>query len=203
MTPQARMEEAAGQFGDGAATLGENHLTGEQFGELMAGTTEAAGGELALAEAHLLVCEQCAMELASMREAICLFREASNAYADEELRQRPRWILPARSSAPRSLAPAYWVAAAAMLLTALFPLQVMRRHSVAPAAASVSSVAAGNNAGRDAGRDAQSDEALLEDVNSEISASVPTSMQALADPGNDDTAVNSENSDSTLNQRKD
>jgi hypothetical protein len=90
-----------------------------------------------------------------------------------------------------------------MLLTALFPLQVMRRHSVAPAAASVSSVAAGNNAGRDAGRDAQSDEALLEDVNSEISASVPTSMQALADPGNDDTAVNSENSDSTLNQRKD
>jgi anti-sigma factor RsiW len=183
--------------------LGENHLTGEQFGELMAGTTEAAGGELALAEAHLLVCEQCAAELASLREAICFYREASIAYADEELRQRPRWILPARSSSPRSLVPAYWVAAAAMLLTALFPLQVMRRHSVAPAAASVSSVAAGNNAGRDAGRDAQSDEALLEDVNSEISASVPTSMQALADPGNDDTAVNSENSDSTLNQRKD
>jgi hypothetical protein len=135
--------------------LGENHLTGEQFGELMAGTTEAAGGELALAEAHLLVCEQCAAELASLREAICFYREASIAYADEELRQRPRWILPARSSSPRSLVPAYWVAAAAMLLTALFPLQVMRRHSVAPAAASVSSVAAS-----DAGRDAQSDEAL-------------------------------------------
>ena len=198
MTPQARTEEAAGQFGDGAAKLGESHLTGEQFGELMAGTTEAAGGELALAEAHLLVCEQCAMELASLREAICFFREASNAYADEELRQRPRWILPARSSFSRSLAPAYWVAAAAMLLTALFPLQVMRRHSVAPAAASVSSVAASA-----AGRDTQSDEALLADVNSEISASVPTSMQTLADPNNDGTAVNSENSVATSNQRKD
>jgi anti-sigma factor RsiW len=178
--------------------LGENHLTGEQFGELMAGTTEAAGGELALAEAHLLVCEQCAAELASLREAICFYREASIAYADEELRQRPRWILPARSSSPRSLVPAYWVAAAAMLLTALFPLQVMRRHSVAPAAASVSSVAAS-----DAGRDAQSDEALLEDVNSEISASVPTSMQALADPSDDASTASIATSDTTSNQRKD
>jgi anti-sigma factor RsiW len=198
MTPQARTEEAAGQHGDGAAMLGENHLTGEQFGELMAGTTEAAGGELALAEAHLLVCEQCAAELASLREAICFYREASIAYADEELRQRPRWILPARSSSPRSLVPAYWVAAAAMLLTALFPLQVMRRHSVAPAAASVSSVAAS-----DAGRDAQSDEALLEDVNSEISASVPTSMQALADPSDDASTASIATSDTTSNQRKD
>lgn len=198
MTPQARTEEAAGQFGDGAATLGKSHLTGEQFGELMAGTTEAAGGELALAEAHLLMCEQCAMELASLREAICFYREASNAYADEELRQRPRWILPARRSTPRSLAPAYWVAAAAMLLTALFPLQLMRRHSIAPAAASVSSVAAS-----DAGRDTQSDEALLEDVNSEISASVPTSMQALADPSDDASTASIATSDSTSIQRKD
>jgi anti-sigma factor RsiW len=198
MTPQVRTEEAAGQFGDSAATLGESHLTGEQFGELMAGTTEAAGGELALAEAHLLVCEQCAMELASLREAICCFREASSAYADEELRQRPRWILPARSSSPRSFVPAYWLAAAAMFLSALLPLQVMHRHSAAPAAASVSSVAASN-----AASNAQSDEALLADVNSEISASVPTSMQALADPSNDGTAVNSENSVATSNQRKD
>jgi hypothetical protein len=198
MTPQARTEEVAGQHGNGAATLGENHLTGEQFGELMAGTTEASGGELAQAEAHLLVCEQCAAELASLREAICFYREASNAYADEELRKRPRWILPAQSTTSRSLVPAYWVAATAMFLIALLPMQMMRRHSVAPAAASVSSAAASN-----AGRDAQSDEALLEDVNSEISASVPSSMQALADPNNDGTAVNSGSSVATSNQRKD
>jgi hypothetical protein len=85
-----------------------------------------------------------------------------------------------------------------MFMTALFPLQVLRRHSVAPAPAAVSSVAAS-----DADRDAQSDEALLEDVNSEISRSVPASMQALADPSDDETAVNSETSVATSNQRKD
>jgi anti-sigma factor RsiW len=151
-----------------------------------------------VAEAHLLVCEQCAMELASLREAISLFREASNAYADKELRSRPRWILPARRSHSQSLIPAYWVAAAAMFLTALLPLQMMRRHTLAPPAAGVSSVAVSNTAS-----DTQSDEALLEDVNSEISASVPTSMQALADPTADETAVNSKASVSTTDQRKD
>ena len=86
MTPQLTTQPS---LADSAP--GKSHLTGEQFGELMAGTTEAAGGELALAEAHLLVCEQCAAELASLREAITLFREASGTYADEELRRRPRW----------------------------------------------------------------------------------------------------------------
>ncbi|MGA2438955.1 MAG: hypothetical protein ABSF57_10655 [Acidobacteriaceae bacterium] len=193
MTPQLTT-----QPGLADSAPGETHLTGEQFGELMARPAESAGAELALAEAHLLVCEQCAAELASLREAICLFREASSTYADEELRRRPSWILPERRSFSRSLVPAYWVAAAAMFMTALFPLQVLRRHSVAPAPAAVSSVAAS-----DADRDAQSDEALLEDVNSEISRSVPASMQALADPSDDETAVNSETSVATSNQRKD
>ena len=193
MTPQLTT-----QPGLADSAPGETHLTGEQFGELMARPAESAGAELALAEAHLLVCEQCAAELASLREAICLFREASSTYADEELRRRPSWILPERRSFSRSLVPAYWVAAAAMFMTALFPLQVLRRHSVAPAPAAVSSVAAS-----DADRDAQSDEALLEDVNSEISRSVPASMQALADPSDDETAANSETSVPTSNQRKD
>ena len=193
MTPQLTT-----QPGLADSAPGETHLTGEQFGELMARPAESAGAELALAEAHLLVCEQCAAELASLREAICLFREASSTYADEELRRRPSWILPERRSFSRSLVPAYWVAAAAMFMTALFPLQVLHRHSAQPAPAGVSSVASS-----DADRDAQSDEALLEDVNREISASVPTSMQALADPSDDETAVNSETSVATSNQRKD
>src|SRR5208283_2397975 len=188
--------ELAGQPGGGSASPGENHLTGEQFGELMAGTTEAVGGELALAEAHLQACEQCAAELASLREAITLFREASSAYANEELRRRPRWILPERRSYSRSLMPAYWVAAAAMFLTALFPLQVLRRHNAHPQATAV--VASSTPAST-----AQSDEALLEDVNSEISASVPTSMQALADPSDDASTASISTSDSTSNQRKD
>jgi hypothetical protein len=191
MTPQLTTQPS---LADSAP--GKSHLTGEQFGELMAGTTEAAGGELALAEAHLLVCEQCAAELASLREAITLFREASSTYADEELRRRPRWVLPERRSFSRTLAPAYWVAAAAMFLTALLPLQLLRRHSAQPqATAAVASSTPTSSA--------QSDEALLEDVNSEISRSVPASMQALADPSDDETAVNSETSVPTSNQRKD
>ncbi len=191
MTPQLRT-----QPGLADSAPGESHLTGEQFGELMAGTTEAAGGESTSAEAHLKACEQCAAELASMKEAIALFREASNAYANEELRRRPRWVLPERRSFSRSLVPAYWVAAAAMFLTALLPLQVLRRHSAQPqATAAVASSTPASSA--------QSDEALLEDVNSEISATVPTSMQALADPSDDETAVNSETSVPTSNQRKD
>jgi hypothetical protein len=85
-----------------------------------------------------------------------------------------------------------------MFMTALFPLQVLRHHNVPQAPAGVSSVAVSN-----AASDAQSDEALLEDVNSEISRSVPASMQALADPSDDETAVNSETSVPTSNQRKD
>jgi hypothetical protein len=85
-----------------------------------------------------------------------------------------------------------------MFLTALLPLQVMRRHTLAPPAASVSSVAVSNTAS-----DTQSDEALLEDVNSEISASVPTSMQALADPTADASTANNETSVPTTDQRKD
>jgi hypothetical protein len=191
MTPQLRT-----QPGLADSAPGKSHLTGEQFGELMAGSTESAGGELAPAEAHLMVCEQCAAELASLREAICVFREASNAYADEELRRRPRWVLPERRSTSLSLVPAYWVAAAAMFLTALFPLQVLRRHSAQPQATAVVASSTPTSS-------AQSDEALLEDVNSEISATVPTSMQALADPSDDETAANSETSVPTSNQRKD
>lgn len=96
------------------------------------------------------------------------------------------------------LVPAYWVAAAAMFLTALFPLQVLRRHMVRTPAAEMASTTASNTAAS-----AQSDEALLEDVNREVSRSVPASMQALDDPTDDATAVSSESSDATLNQRKD
>jgi anti-sigma factor RsiW len=193
MTPQLTT-----QHGIGDNAPGEQHLTGEQFCELMAGYTKAAGAESTPAEAHVKACEQCSAELASLREAVTLFREASSAYADEELRSRPRWEIPARRVFTHRLVPAYWVAAAAMFLTALLPLQVLRRHSVAPLATVATSTTDGV-----ADRSAQSDEALLEDVNSEISASVPTSMQALADPSNDETVADNESPVPTSNQRKD
>jgi anti-sigma factor RsiW len=180
------------------AAHGEAHLTGEQFGELLARFTEAVGPEPTPAEAHLQACEACATELASLREVITLYREASKAYAEEELRGIARWRLPERRVFTHRLVPAYWVAAAAMIMTALFPLQVLRRHAVRTPAAEIASATASNTAAS-----AQTDEALLEDVNSEISASVPTSMQELADPSDDASTVNSESSVATSNQRKD
>jgi anti-sigma factor RsiW len=173
-------------------------LTGEQFGELLARFTEEVGPEPTLAEAHLQVCEACSAELASLREAITLFREASDAYAEQELRGIPRWRLPNRSVFSHTFVPAYWFVAAAMFLTALLPLQVMRRHAqgTPPAVAATATVS-------NAASSAQSDEALLEDVNREVSRSVPASMQDLDDPTEDASAVNSESSNATTNERKD
>lgn len=199
MTPEMTREQLAAQPGSTQhAPPGESHLTGEQFGELLARPAEAVGPEPTLAEAHLLACGQCTAELASLREAITLFRDASSAYADEQLRGIPQWKLPNRRVFSHTFAPAYWFVAAAMFLTALLPLQVMRRHKLHPAAAVVSSAAVS-----EPDRDAQSDEMLLDEVNREISASVPTPMQALADPSADTSTVNNETSVTTSTQRKD
>ena len=171
-------------------SAGSTHLTAEQFGELLAGSEQSATPEAVLAEAHLLACEQCATELAGLRQSIALFRDATSAYADEQRLHQARWVPRTRPTRARRLVPAYWaVATAAMLVTALLPMQVLRQrtHPAQPATV-VSSVA---------DRSTQSDEALLEDVDSEISASVPTPMQALADP-----TATTEKSVSTSTQRK-
>jgi predicted anti-sigma-YlaC factor YlaD len=180
------------------AAHGEAHLTGEQFGELLARFTETAERESTLAEAHLQACEACSAELASLREAITLFREASDAYAEKELRGIPRWKLPRRTVFRQAFVPAYWMVAAAMFLTALLPLQVLRRHALRTTPAVETSVTVSNTASS-----AQSDEALLEDVNREVSRSVPASMQALDDPTEETTALNSESTDAPSTLRKD
>jgi hypothetical protein len=153
----------------------DGHLTEEQFGELIAAAAGPTAGTTP-AETHVRDCEQCAAELASLRECLCLFREASTAYADRELRGVPQVILPARRRLLffPELRPAYLAAAAAAIfLAALLPIQMHRQRVPHPAPVAAVTVAAAP---------AESDEALLEDVNDEVSASVPASMQALADP---------------------
>jgi hypothetical protein len=171
------------------------HLTGEQFGELLAafpadGTMPIAPGssnsDHALAELHVRDCPACAAELASLRESLSLFREATNAYANHHVRLLPPCSVPVRHTA---LQPAYWAAAAAVLLAALVPMQMLHRR-VPPPAPMVTSQAISPTP--------ESDEALLEDVNREVSESVPTPMQALADPTASVTASSQPSS-----QRKD
>jgi len=158
------------------------HLTEDQFGELFLGS----GHDSSTAEAHVLICEKCAAELASLRESVSMFRQASSIHAENELRRMPQ--IAVRRRAVPFFEPAYMVAAAALFLAALLPMQALRHYALQPAPA-VATVAAT--------QPAESDQALLDDVDREISVSVPTSMQALADPSTDDTAVQ------TSTQRKD
>ena len=102
--------------------------------------------------------------------------------------------LPARPAHILALQPAYWAAAAALVLAAFLPMQMMHRHSLQAAPAVATTVA---------DRPAQTDEALLEDVNQAISASVPTPMQSLADPTADVASVDIDSSVPTSTQRKD
>ena len=159
------------------------HLTEDQFGELF---LSHGDGRSTAAEAHLLVCEQCAAELASLRESLSLFRQASSAHAESELRRLPQPVVWQR--VVPFFEPMYILAAAALFLAALLPMQALRHYALQPAPV-VATVAAS--------QPAESDEALLDDVSREVSLSVPVSMQALADPSADDTAVQ------TSTQRKD
>ncbi len=134
------------------------------------------------AEAHLLACEKCAAELAGLRESLTLFRVASTAHADNELRQMPRVSLTARSTLSPAIEPTWWVTAAAIFLAAILPMQSLRQHSMRSAPA-VSAATASDSAG-------ESDEALLEDVDRDTSVSVPTPMQALADPTDNISSTN-------------
>jgi anti-sigma factor RsiW len=150
------------------------HLTEDQFGQLLSQPVGIRTSETSAAEAHLLACEQCAAELAGLRDSLSLFRQASTTYANNELRNLPPMQLPARPAHTLAVQPAYWATAAAAVILAFLPMQALRQHSFQPAPAVAASVA---------DRTVQTeDEALLNDVDTEISASVPTPMLALADP---------------------
>jgi hypothetical protein len=168
------------------------HLTDDQLAALLAAGAGSCRGNDSAAETHLLSCELCTAELEGMRESLSIFREASVACANTVYEGRldgksREWV--AKAQRPQMLHPAFWAAAAAMLLTAvLLPLQ-MRRPAAAISGATHSPTSSG-----------ESDEALLEDVNRDLAASVPSPMQALVDPtGREDSALLQmpiENSDS-------
>jgi anti-sigma factor RsiW len=194
MTPQPPM-----QFDIVDSTpVGDLHLTEQQFGDLLArsaGSPDPGSDVDPVAEAHLRTCEQCAAELAGLLESISLFRQATGAYADRQLRLQPRWRIPLHR---HLVQPAYF-AAAAILLISVVPMQMARRHPPQPKPAVASGASAVVAAYSQA--TAESDDALLEDVNSEISASVPTPMQALDVPvASTDPTVESVQ---TSTQRKD
>jgi anti-sigma factor RsiW len=163
------------------------HLTSDQFGDLL---TAATTGPV---EAHLAACEECAAEAAALRDSISLFRQASTAFADNQLRALPPLSIPSRRLHSPTVQPAFWAAAAALLLAAFLPMQSLHQHAVQPIASATASIAS-----QDQTPTQESDEALLQDVDREASASLPASMQALADPTAEDSS-----SIQTSTQRKD
>jgi hypothetical protein len=189
MTPQLALEPTI------AGHLGGPHLTEEQFGELLAQPAGPVNSAIVAAEAHLLTCEQCAAELTALRASLSLFREASTAHADNVLRRLPQITVPVRGIFSPALQRAYLATAAAtVFLAALLPMQMLRQHA-ARSSAAVSASAPGSLA--------ESDEALLDDVDRDASASVPSPMRALADPTAIPSSPGFDSSISSSDQRKD
>jgi len=189
MTPQLALEPAI------AAHLGSPHLTEEQFGELLAQPAGAANPSIAYAEAHLVACVQCAAELAGLRESLSLFREASATHADNVLRRLPPVSVPLRGLFSPALERACLATVAAVVfLAALLPMQMLRQH----AARSPAAIATGSS-----GSLAESDEALLDNVDRDASAALPTPMQALEDPIAGVSSSRIDSSISPSDQRKD
>jgi hypothetical protein len=169
------------------------HLTEVQFGELLDASANKADRTLTPAEEHLLVCEQCAAELATLRESLVLFRGATSAYANDQLRNSAPIPVPARPLFSPVLRPMYFAAAAVLMLATFLPVQMLRQRSQRTAQQTASGAATDIQTYA-----TESNEALLDDVDRASSASVPDSMQALADPtANNDLSVQKSN------QRKD
>lgn len=170
------------------------HLNEEQIAELVAASPRQLrelsrnpdqDPSLAAIQAHAAECAECAAEIASLRESLALFRDASSAYADAQLDHMPVFRPPAQRPVLRQ--PAYWAtAAAAVLLAGFLPLQThFRQREKAPAPVLPAEIA------QHAAPPSESDEALLEDVTRELSATVPAPMEALADPtGSASTSTN-------------
>ncbi|HMH12397.1 MAG TPA: hypothetical protein VK578_04755 [Edaphobacter sp.] len=147
------------------------HLTHEQLCDMvLARSPHPLSSDFAALQNHLAACPSCATELANLRTSLALFREASVSYSHQ--RQLIQFSnIPARSKT--IVQPIYWAAAAILCIAAALPLTLHRQAPSAPA--SSTSVTQPANP-------LPSDEALLEEINQEISAPIPSPMRPLADP---------------------
>jgi hypothetical protein len=148
------------------------HLTHEQLCDMiLARSPHPLSSDFAALQHHLGACPSCTAELANLRTSLALFREASTSYSRQQLTQLRANKIPA--VAKIAVQPIYWAAAAVLCIAAALPITL---HRQAPPT-SASSTAATKPA-----TTSQSDEALLDEINEEISAPIPSPMQPLADP---------------------
>ncbi len=116
--------------------------------------------------AHVAECRECRTEVEGLQSSLAVFRSAVFAWSDghESRTLRPLWTAPRK----RWLQPALqWVAAAALLAGVAAPLYTHRVME--------------QRREEQAQQRARADQALLEQVDQEVSQTVPDSMEPLAD----------------------
>ncbi|WP_263368188.1 hypothetical protein [Edaphobacter bradus] len=154
------------------------HLTHEQLCDiLLACAPHPLSSDYAALQQHLRSCPACSDEIARLDHSLKLFREASTTHARQQLVEIHANQAACHSSvlpSPRTVSrPLYWACAAALALTVLAPLGLRHRHvTPSPSPAAVNAPA----------RTQESDEALLEEINQDLSAAVPSPMRPLDDP---------------------
>jgi hypothetical protein len=160
------------------------HLNHQQLCDLLIGDPQdGALHTSALPEPqqeHLRDCLICASELDLMRSSVAGFHDASTAIADRELARRPirPRFAPIYGAQQRGLITlAFFWATAALVVAAVIPLGMLNPRfnpmlrtdtSVQPATTSEAQF--------------DSDAALLDGIDQDLSAAVPTPMQPLAGP---------------------
>lgn len=160
------------------------HLTHEQISDVLledASTLELSASANDAVHEHLSTCLICSGELASLRQAFSSFRDTSIALASRELLRASLHPATPDPAAKRNFfhQPGYWAAGvAAALLLAVLPLGM---HHPQPTRATPAVTTQAQQQPARTVQSLESDEALLNDINQQLSASVPTSMQPLED----------------------
>jgi hypothetical protein len=128
------------------------------------------------------------MELAQLKGSLALFRETTTAYARHEF-AHAHAISVSRDGGSRGFSPRAWLAAAAVLaLAVVLPFAMNRPQPVErPTMADTESAVPTSGV---AARATVSDEALLEEVDQDITSTVPSAMRPLADPTTERSMMN-------------
>jgi hypothetical protein len=155
------------------------HLNAEEMDGLLY-APETAAAEVT---EHVQRCAACASEVAAMRDALGLFREAMTGTAEAAVR---RWepVAPAllwkgdkRGGKVFRPVPGYFALAATVALVAvLIPLERPVRRPVAATVVETVAPGAASPATQD------SDNVLLEEIDQQVSESVPTALEPLEYP---------------------
>jgi hypothetical protein len=160
-------------------------------------------------EDHLRACPLCAGELHALQAALVNFREAATSFANQELsllrsRESDRPTVPTVRRAVLSSdrfyrKPFLWAVAAVLVVGAtvgsVLPLHLHRQHDFD--SSSVSSSVAAIASARQSSPAPESDQALLEEVDQDLSSSVPSALEPLDDPLSTADAGPDQNSNST------